>query len=91
MPREVNRVTFTDPFVNKEVKVQKDGSIHLSKPLAGQRVKVVAEPVTPEGEVDRQAVSGAAELVQESLEHIENDEARNALGQALAALDREAE
>ena len=91
MPRETNRVTFTDPYVNKEVKVQKDGSIHLSKPLAGQRVKVVADPVSPEGEIDRQAVAGAAELVQESLSAIENDDARTALQQALAALDREAE
>ena len=91
MPRETNRVTFTDPFVNKEVKVQKDGSIHLSKPLAGQRVKVVADPVSPEEEVDQQAVAGAAELVQESLNSIEDDDARTALQQALAALDREAE
>ena len=91
MPSEEHRVTFTDPFVNKEVKVQKDGSIHLSKPLAGQRVKVVADPVSPEEEVDQQAVAGAAELVQESLNSIENDDARTALQQALAALDREAE
>lgn len=91
MPREVNRVTFTDPYVNKEVKVQKDGSIHLSKPLAGERVKVVADPVAPDGDVDQQAVAGAADMVQAALETEDEDTRRRQLQQALSALDREAE
>ena len=89
--RETNRVTFHDPPVNKEVKVQKDGSIHLSKPLAGQRVKVVAEPVSPERRIDQQAVSGAAELVQEALGQDDPDTQRTMLRKALVTLDREAE
>lgn len=89
--RETNRVTFNDPPVNKEVKVQKDGSIHLSKPLAGQRVKVVAEPVAPESEIDKQTVAGAAELVETAIDTDDDEARRNALRQALVALDHEAE
>lgn len=89
--REVNKITFTDPYVNKEVKVQKDGSIHLSSPLAGERVKVVAEPVDPDTEIDKQTVAGAAELVEAAIEADDEDTRANALRQALAALDREAE
>ena len=89
--RETNRVTFHDPPVNKEVKVQKDGSIHLSAPLAGQRVKVVAEPVTPDTEIDKQTVAGAAELVETAIDTDDDEARRNALRQALVALDHEAE
>lgn len=89
--RETNRVTFHDPPVNKEVKIQKDGSIHLSAPLAGQRVRVVAEPVEPDGEIDQQAVAGAAELVQEAIEQDDAGTQRTMLRKALVALDREAE
>jgi hypothetical protein len=39
-------VTIIDPNVQKELKVQKDGSVYLSKDLAGERVNIVAE-VTP--------------------------------------------
>jgi len=91
MASETNRVIFHDPPVNKSVKVQKDGSIHLSKPLAGQRVKVVAEPVAPEGEIDAQAVAGAADLVQEALDQDDAETQTKMLRQALVALDREAE
>ena len=89
--REVNKITFTDPYVNKEVKVQKDGSIHLSLPLAGERVKVVAEPVNPDTEIDKQTVAGVAELLQEAIEQDDADSRDQMLRQALVALDQQAE
>ena len=54
-------------------------------------MKVVAEPVSPEGEVDAQAVAGAADLVQEALDQDDAETQTKMLRQALVALDREAE
>lgn len=88
---ETERVMFHDPEVNKEVKVQKDGSIHLAKALAGQRVRVVADPASPNEEIDKQAVAGAADLVQEALDQDDAETQTKMLRQALVTLDREAE
>lgn len=88
---ETERVMFHDPEVNKEVKVQKDGSIHLAKALAGERVRVVADPASPSGEIDKQAVAGAADLIQEALDQPDDEVRTEMLRKAVAALDHEAE
>lgn len=42
-----SEVTIIDPAISKDVKVQKDGTIYLSRDLAGHRVNVVAERTEP--------------------------------------------
>jgi folate-dependent phosphoribosylglycinamide formyltransferase PurN len=88
---QTERVMFHDPPVNKEVKVQKDGSIHLARGLAGERVHFVADRTEEGDEIDKQAVAGAADMIQEALEQDDDEVRAKMLRQALAALDQQAE
>ena len=46
-------VRIDDPDVQKQVKVQKRGSIHLAKDLAGERVEVIATAFPPRRHAQR--------------------------------------
>ena len=88
---QTERVMFHDPPVNKEVKVQKDGSIHLARGLAGERVHVVADPAEEGDEIDKEAVAGAADMIQEAIEQDDDEVRAKMLRQALTTLDQQAE
>lgn len=66
MPQTTVRVE--NPDVQKTVKVQKRGSIHLSRDLAGQRVEVIAKTVDETPDPDAQAIDSAISSLMAALD-----------------------
>jgi len=89
MPQTTVRVE--NPDIQKTVKVQKRGAIHLSRDLAGERVEIIAKTVDETPDPDAQAVDSAISSFMAALDADDEDARMNALRQALVALDREAE
>lgn len=77
-------VRIDNPDVQKQVKVQKRGSIHLTKDLAGERVEVVAKRVDETAGADIEAARYHIGVAMEEADRDVKDELRA----GLAALGR---
>ena len=84
-------VRIDDPDVQKQVKVQKRGSIHLAKDLAGERVEVVAKRVDTAPDPDAQAVDSAISSLMAALDADDIGEMEVDVRAALTQLDSAAE
>jgi len=80
------KVTITDPAVMKELKVQKDGSVYLSKDLAGERVNIVAEAADVTTNVPREDVDAAIGELLQSLNTADSEERSHLIQSALRTL-----
>lgn len=89
MPQTTVRVE--NPDVQKTVKVQKRGSIHLSRDLAGQRVEVIAKAVDETPDPDAQAVDSAISSLMAALDADDLGEMEVDVRAALTQLDAAAE
>jgi len=84
-------VRVEDPDVQKTVKVQKRGSIHLKKNLAGERVEVIAKRVDDTPDPDAQAIDSAISSLMAALEADEPGEMEVEVRAALTQLDSASE
>lgn len=80
-------VRVDNPDVQKEMKVQKDGTVYMGKAVAGERVEIVAKRVGPESAPSAEQAEEVADLVTE-LMNAETEDDRRAKAQAIvSALD----
>lgn len=83
------KVTITNPDVEKELKVQKDGSVYLAKDLAGERVNIVAEGVEGADDVPRADIDVAISDLIHALDASDPQEQEHLIQSALGTLNGE--
>jgi len=83
------KVTIVNPDVEKELKVQKDGSVYLAKDLAGERVNIVAEAVEGADDVPRADIETAIGDLICALDESDTQQQEQLIQSALGTLNGE--